>query len=428
LSRRPFFPLVEAFQHSRARIVFFVVLCLASLAAVPARSHFEQPAWDVAIYLQAVDSLRHGHDPYADAIARQEAFHLATQRGETGPTPFSYVYGPITLPALWFVAAVPLWLSATLYWSLYAFGMLAQLWVGFRLASEAERPVFLFFLPVAAFFPGLLASDIVWSGNIAFILYGAILAASLHGWTKHRWLWFYVVTVVACCFKAPLLTLLAIPVFTARKQWLPAALAAASGLLLFFSQSVFAPSLFRHYLQAVELQFSYNRDFGSSPAGLFSGFLFDQKLSYSPAAYILYVAYATPLCLILFWLSRRFLAGRLTLSQWVPTLLIGVVLLNPRILEYDEILLTLPMALVTWRFFRALCPHRTAVLLSIATFAAVNVIAYRSWSIWKLTEGPLIVCCFLAGAWTLRRYAMTATYSRYNATPLSAATERLSHP
>jgi hypothetical protein len=86
------------------------------------------------------------------------------------------------------------------------------------------------------------------------------------------------------------------------------------------------------------------------------------------------------------------------------------------------------MALVTWRFFRALCPHRTAVLLSIATFAAVNVIAYRSWSIWKLTEGPLIVCCFLAGAWTLRRYAMTATYSRYNATPLSAATERLSHP
>ena len=50
-------------------------MCLGVVLAIPARNYFEKPAWDVRIYLQGVDSVRAGHDPYADAIAVQRLYH-----------------------------------------------------------------------------------------------------------------------------------------------------------------------------------------------------------------------------------------------------------------------------------------------------------------------------------------------------------------
>ncbi len=378
------------------------MLWIGAIIAVPARNRFEKPAWDVRIYLEGVQSVRAGHDPYADAIAVQRAFH---DHRELLPadmtTPFSYVYSPVTLPVLRFVATHPLWLSAIFYWSLYLLGVFAQIWAGFQLADATESRVFLFFLPVAAFFPGLLASDILWSGNVAFILYGAALFCAVIGWRRHNWTWFYLAVLAASCVKAPLLSLLVIPPLSAPRQWLRATVAAAVGLALFAAQPLFWPSLFKHYLEAVELQFSYNRDFGSSPAGIFSGMLFDHHLPYSPASYFFYLAYVLPVFALMVWLSRQYLRGRFTLQRWAPVLLVGVLLLNPRILEYDEIMVALPLALILWRFCAALLPTRQAIALSVAVFFAANVLAYQNWQIWKLTEGPLLVVFFSIGVWTL---------------------------
>ena len=361
------------------------------------------PGWDVAIYMNAVHSLATGHDPYADAIAIQQQFHNEMALHPGAQVPFSYVYSPITLPILKLVTFFPLWLSGGVYWLCYLGGLLAQIWGGLEASEGREREFFLYLAPVAAFFPGFLASDILWSGNIAFILYGLVLGCAVVGWRRGNWVWFYVAVVVASCVKAPLLSLLAIPVFSARRQWIPAGLAGVAGLGLFAIQPAVWPSLFHHYLQAVELQFSYNRDFGCSPAGLFSGFLFDRGLAYSPASYIFYVYYALPLCAMLLYLSRQFLRGRFTLQQWIPVLLVGVILLNPRILEYDEILLALPLTLIAWRFAASFLRTSWAVLAVATVFLAANYVAYQSWNIWKLTEGPLLVIFFLLGCWSLFR-------------------------
>ena len=382
--------------------VVFILMCLGTILAVPARNRVETPAWDVHIYLQGVDSVRAGRDPYADAIAVQRAYHNHRELFPPGtPTPFSYVYSPITLPILRFIATHPLWISGILYWTAYALGVFAQIWVGFQFADATERKVFLFYLPVAAFLPGLLASDILWSGNIASTLYGAVLFCALLGWRRRNWTWFYVAVIAASCVKAPLLSLLAIPPLSSPRQWLHATAAGAIGLALFAAQPVLWPSLFQHYLLAVELQFSYNRDFGSSPAGILSGFLFDHHLPYSPASYIFYLAYVLSLFALLVWLSRQYLRGRFSLQQWAPVLLVGVLLLNPRILEYDEIMVAFPLALVLWRFFAALAPSRWAGWFTLAAFLAVNAIAYQNWQIWKLTEGPLLIAMFAIGVWTL---------------------------
>src|SRR6201999_375654 len=110
----------------------------------------------------------------------------------------------------------------------------------------------------------------VLGGNIAYILYGAVLAAAFLGWKKNLWWCFYVVVLFAACVKAPLLSLALLPALSARKQWLPTTATVAAGLLLFACQPLIWPALFKHYLEAVELQFSFNQDFGCSPAGLFS--------------------------------------------------------------------------------------------------------------------------------------------------------------
>ena len=384
--------------HHRSIVLTLWVLAFAT---IPIWIQFDHPAWDAGIYLKAVRALQAGHDPYADAIVIQNLFHSTLALHPNAQVPYSYVYSPITLPLLRFVGSFPLWLSGGVYWLLYLAGVLAEIWAGMQAVQHSERRYFIYLAPVAAFFPGFLACDNVLSGNIAYILYGLILAAAVFGWRKGQWRWFYLLILAASCVKAPLLCLVALPVLSARKQWLPAGITAAAGVALFAIQPMLWPSLFRHFLEAVDLQFKYNRDFGVSPAGLFGGVLFDHGIPYSPGSFIFYACYAMPLFAFLFYLSRRFLRGEFTLKQWIPVLLLGVILLNPRLIEYDVAPLALPLALIGWRFFRSFsAPPRNIIFFSLL-FAIANIIAYQSWNVWKLTEGPLLVLFFIAGSWNL---------------------------
>lgn len=385
-----------------------LLLWLLCIITIPIWMHYEVPGWDVGIYLQAVHSLKAGHDPYADAIAIQDLYHqqlLLHTLAPNAPTPFSYVYSPITLPVLRLAGALPILLSGLVYWSLYLAGMMAQVWVGMQAVKSSELRIFRWLAPIAVFFPGFLGSDILLSGNVAYILYGLVLVTAFVGWRRKTWRWFYLAILAASCFKAPLLSLVVIPILSARRQWLPTLATAGAGLMLFAMQPLLWPTLFHHYLQSVELQFSYNRDFGCSPAGLFSEFLVDHGHSYSPGSMLFYLGYALPLIGVLFFLSRQFLRGCFSLKQWIPVLLVGVILLNPRLIEYDVAPLALPLALIAWRFFAERNKGRASELRLILSFAALfltlNVIATQSWEIWKRIDGVLLVLFFAAGAWEL---------------------------
>ena len=388
-----------------------LVLWILAIITIPVWSHSEDSAWDAKIYLTAVHSLQLGHDPWGDGIAIQQQAH-ATAKGPSPQGPFSYVYSPITLPVLRLAAATPLWLTATVFWLFYVAGVLGALWFGVQAQTPQERRTLAVLTPLAVFFPGFLACDTILSGNVAFMLYGLVLTTAVLAWRRGRWRWFYLAILAASCFKAPLLSLLAIPILSARKQWLPAALTAAAGVGLFAMQPFLWPAYFHNYLQAVELQFSYNRDFGFSPAGLFSGVLFDHHLPYSPACTIFYLLYAIPLFAFLFVLSRRYLGGAFTLMQWTPVMIVGVILLNPRLIEYDAAPVALPLALIAWRFFSSFAsPRLTAICFSLL-FIAANALALVSWSMWKLTEGPLLVVFFAAGAYTLLHPRSAASLDR----------------
>jgi hypothetical protein len=386
----------------RARKIV-IALWTMVLIAIPIWSRLDASGWDFAVYHTALQELRIGHDPYAAAIAAQLAYHhqLALHPNPTATPPYNYVYSPMTLPLLRLIGTIPAGLSRLGFWLMYAIGALAATWAGMQAVEEHERPCFAFLAPIAVFFPGLLENGVILSGNIAYIVYGAILVTAVLGWKLGRWRWFYLAVLAASCCKAPLLTLLAIPLLSARRQCIPAGLTAAAGLGLFAVQPIIWPVLFRHFLQAIDLQFSNNRDFGSSPAGIFAGFLFDHGLAYSRGGFIFYLLYAVPLFCLLVYLSRKFTSGAFPLTRWIPVLLLGVILLNPRIVEYDLAILTIPLALIVWRLFPALAHNRIAALSTLGLFVMVNIAAFQSWILWKNIACILLVSLFAAGAWQL---------------------------
>ena len=356
--------------------------------------------WDVAVYETAIRSLKAGHDPYADAIAKQTAYReqLLLHPDAASDPPYSYVYSPITLPLLSLIGKIPPGVSGATYWVIYAVGAFAMLWAGMQAVEEKERPYLAFFAPVAVFFPAFLENGVILSGNIAYIVYGATLPAAVIGWKKGRWRWFYLAVLVASCFKAPYLTLLAIPVLSQRNQWVPAALTAGAGVVLFAAQPILWPVLFQHFTQAIDLQMRNFRDFGCSPAGIFASYLLDFGLDSSRGGFILYILYAVPLFCFLVHLSRRFLSGAFSLTRWIPVLLLGVVLLAPRIQEYDLAILALPMALIVWRFLPRLREKSRTRAGIIIGFIVLNAAAAVSWVAWKDIACALLVSLFFLGA------------------------------
>lgn len=381
-------------------------LCAIISIVIWAFSPSVSPGWDLHVYGNAVRSLRIGHDPYLDGIAVQRVFHAHLAEHPNAPPPFTYVYSPISLPLLRWLCRFPLQWVGGVYWLVYAVCAVAAIWVGMQAAEPEERNVFMLLAPVAIFFPGLLQNDVLFSGNIAYVIYGLIFLTAMIGWRKGEWVWFYLVAIAASCCKAPLLSLLAIPILSSRKQWWAACVTAVCGVGLFVMQSVLWPATFQHYLTAVELQFSYNHDFSCSPAGLLADALYN-VIPYTVTSAVFYLVYAIPVFVILFYLSRRYLDGELSLEQWMPVMLTGVVLLNPRIMEYDVASIALPMALVAWRSFaRNNTMGRTILEMSLF-FAFINQFSRTQW---RVTECLSLVGLFAAGSWNLYAQLHRAQY------------------
>jgi hypothetical protein len=378
------------------------VAWLAGLAAIGAWVASQHGGWDFRIYCNAIQSLHRGHDPYADAIAVEDEFHRTLAQHPNATTPFSYIYPPITLPLLRLAGAFPAPVSVALYWLAYCAAAGALVWIGLQAAGTGERHFFLCFAPFAVFFPGLLQHDAILSGNLGIILYAVVLGAAVTGWRRDRWALCYVAIVAASCFKPPLLTLVAIPLLSARRQLWRSAVTVACGTVLFAMQPFLWPSLFRNFLHAVALQFVYYRDFGCSPAGLLSSFLVAHGLSHSPWSTLFYLAYAPVIFAVLLVVSRRFIAREIDLPQFLPVLLTGVILLNPRIMQYDTLPLTIPMLLLAWRALRRVMTRVWTVVSMCAFLAAANLVAVQSLEWWKDVEGPLLIVLFAAGCWELQ--------------------------
>jgi hypothetical protein len=326
-------------------------------------------AWDVDIYYRAMQAVRAGQDPYATGLARQIAAEA------TGHHAFTYVYPPLTLLALRAVNLLPLWMAAALYWISYSAAFIGIMWAATQCFRPPDRDikdcdikhlsVMQYAVPLAVFFPGLMPDDVILSGNIAYVFYGLIFTAAVLGWRRGVWRWFYLAVLFAACFKLPFLTLLAIPPLAGERQWLKATGVGAAGIGLFAVQNWLWPLQFREYMQSVSLQFQFNGDFGLSPAGILGRYLYQRGLPYSAPSALAFLLYGSVLFATLYAFSVLYRERRISAESWIPVLMVGTILLNPRIMQYDAHAIALPMALILARSVASRSKAGIAVAVSV---------------------------------------------------------------
>jgi hypothetical protein len=368
------------------------LLWLGAAGAIVGMAIFLPFAWDAKDYLAAL-----------------QQYHAYVN----GQISSSLAYSPLfMIPTLGAARLLPLWLTVAVFGLAYLFGWLLQLWVGMQFATPDEREILRYVAPVIAFFPGLLINDVIVSGNLAYILYGLMLASAAVGWKRGRWIWFYLAVLAAACVKVHLLTMLAIPLLSGKRQWLRALVTAAAGLALYGLQFKIWPQAFHVYLNTLQTMSQSRRDFGCGPAGNLARVLQILGLPYEKTCIVFYVVYAAGMFLLLLWLSRLYRGRRVRFVSWAPVMLIGVVLLNPRILTYDAAAVSLPMALVAWRSLRAVGPPSrntvligfAIVLLALNVFVEVNEdFAAMLPDAWKYFEMVLMLGIFAGGVRGLLR-------------------------
>ena len=395
------------------------ILWILAFAAIPVWNAFYPDLdWDAKLYLHTIQSIQAGHDPYQVGISALNAYQSQPALQSHERAPVVYMYSPITIPLLRTIGSFPPILYIWGYWLIYAAGVLAQIWVSMQATEPAERRIFVFLAPAAAFFPGLIQVSTLMDGNVAYILYGLVFVTAYLGWRRGRWSWFYLATLAVSCCKVPMLSLLAIPVLSARRQWLPASITAAAGIALFLIQPWIWPSSFHNYLSGIELGFSYYHAFGVGPAGLLGYALCDAGLPYHAASTVFYVFYALALFGLLFYLSRQFLDGKLSLRQWMPVLITGVILLNPRVIEYDFAPLTLFLALILFRTIASFAGTKRAIVFSFLFFGAINAAVLlvapidTNYTYLNYIQGFVLIGIAAAGFWNLLRQTRGSGRSR----------------
>jgi hypothetical protein len=381
--------------------------------------------WDSQVYRQTIQEVRHGSDPYAEGIAAVAALH-----GQHGPKPpLIYLYPPLTLVLLRLLAGLQGWALGFSYGAALGAGALAQLWAGFQMGEKDERRWLALLLPAALFFPGLVTDDVILSGNVAYILYGLVLAAAVPGWKRGRWIWYYMAVLTASIFKMPCLSLLAFPVLMGLKQWFASGITAVAGVTIFGAQRWIWPQMFGEYLATLRLMFDWKREFGFSPAGVLGKALFSRGLSPSPATTLLYIAYAGVLAILLLMLARRASEWKLGRERWVPVALLGTLLLNPRIMKYDLAAFTVPMLLIGWRALRRKADARQAslpglgdgsapvagigldragILIGAGCFLIPNIITVAGPS-WVPGEMALLLAILGMGLWAVLSFVRKAS-------------------
>jgi len=393
--------------------------------------------WDAQIYWRALQTIRHGGDPYAAGIAAQRAFLIRPYPRASDHIPFTYVYSPMTLPLLRLFTAVPGWLLGLLYGLAVLSGFLLELWAGFQMAEAWERKWLVVMLPAIAFFPGLVTDDTILSGNIGYVLYGLVLAAAVPGWKRGRWFWYYVAVVAASIVKIPLLTMIAFPVLVGKRQWFPAGTAGSVGLALFAVTGWIWPVEFHEYLVAIRLMFDEVHDFGFGPAGVLGKTLWRLGRPYFPTAIIFYVIASCVLGIILLVLKRRVTLGKMTREAWIPVALVGTLLFYPRIMRYDLAAFAVPMLLIGWRAFRRpgqsvppLLPGRLFSWLTagsaifVVCFVAANVITVVG-PMWFPIELMALLAVFGLGVGSAYQPRRQGSVSGFEAAHSSFPTPRI---
>ena len=370
------------------------LLWAGAACSVAGMAIFLPVGWDSALYQQAIKDLHDGLDPYVVGTVC-----FGTHAVSGGPRQF-FLYPPITLKVLQLAGLIPAIPARLLYCLIYAVGFGCQLWAGFKLALPSERHILKYALPLVAFFPGFMPNEVILCGNIAFFLYGIVLAAAVRGWERNRWGWFYFAVVAASLIKPPFLVFLAVPLLAGCQQISKSIAVGGLGVVLFAGQKVLWPYQFGEYLQTLHTASTcrsaagHFESFGLSAAGVLASALHGTGRPVVLPSLLFYLCYGCLFFATLVYFSQQYRIGRIGSQSWLTVLLLGTFLLSPRILQYDALPATVPMFLLALRGWK---DASARWIVGVGLVGAVAALAFNqdgleiSLAMWSLLLSGLIL-------------------------------------
>lgn len=385
---------------------------------------------DAKNYILAIDFMRQGGDVYREGMLPLRDYLARYGTHAARRAPLVYWYPPLSLRVLKLLTPLSDSTLIYCYVAVFVVSWLLLLKINYGFASVLERKWLLFLLPLCIFFPDLLADLSVFALNIAILLYALILLGAQRGWRHNRWLWFYLAVLLAVLFKPHMLTLLALPLLTGKRQWGATFLAAISGLALFSLQAWLWTQQMAEFTQIYQLVQASSHDFGYGLSGLFCQFLWRHGVPTGSIFPMCSVFWIAALFAFLLFLSRRLKDHPQLREKWQPIALLGVVCLSPRVTACETSVVVIPRLLVCLRaaayFLRQTRSEEGAALAALtgeaagtarsvvaflACFAAIHVLNSLA-PAWFTTEfyalAVVLLVGFVSALW-LRALASQAT-------------------
>lgn len=225
------------------------------------------------------------------------------------------------------------------------------------------------------FAPAFVAEGSFFTGNLANILYAALLLAGIAGVKQNRWLGFYLVLACAGFIKLPMLAFLLLPLLLGSGQALGSVLTVVCVFALNVLTRLTDGVEYAAYLEALHTQIVVHHDLGY---GLV--YSLSRLLLRHPAlpAFLPYAAQAlmagTVVALLLLLRSRKY-AG-VTRSQSVAAVILAALLCNPRLQAYDLDQFVVPSVYLLVEVFLACRRRPLSRALSGATVFVLLVLSY----------------------------------------------------
>jgi hypothetical protein len=312
------------------------------------------PAWCVLgslVLIAGLYFLLHRHDLTVGWLEDLPIYKAALHAYMQGVNPYAvthrlmhFVYPPIVLACISFLARI---MPGESEWVLIiGIHIMCVLAAPLVLASYYLRRPWL--TPAMALLiwlaePLYTGVRALFSANIAPSLYLFALLAAIPGIRRNRWYWFYVVVFLAGMVKATMILLLLFPLLAGTQQWLPSTLTVVAVAAINKVQQMFMPGFYADYKASLLQQVTGLRMYGYGVFG--TAAVVEQKVHHDQvgiSSYAVHILFAVILLAFLFLLRRRG-ANALRIANatpdaavlWLGLIVMGFVMVNPRVLHYD---------------------------------------------------------------------------------------------
>ena len=253
-------------------------------------------------------------------------------------------------------------------------------------------------------FTGALA---LCSMNVATILYCLAFVGAIPGLRRNRWRWFYLAVFLAASIKITFLALLLLPLLAGRRQWLRSIACGVGVVAANLLEKVLIPTLYGGYQWSLQQGILAQQQFGYGVFGIVASYHHKQRTGAGLAAYVVAGVMALLVLGSMFLLKRRLARNARETGandpdvngQWLALVVTAIILVNPRVMQYD-IDIALLAGFVLWVY--VLRARRLLVLMTML-FLPSLVVPYVVLNphLHGIYSSLLVVAGFGMGCWRL---------------------------